>query len=300
MRGDLGRIHGSVGVAVDRPRLTVKVSDSGETRIRGARSDRAANIVETLLRDGGVDSGVDVEIVEDIPEHTGFGSGTQLVMALGTALARLHDLSLEPEEIAVRFGRSRVSGVGVHAFLGGGFIVDGGHALTRRDAVPPLVFRHRVPDDWLFVIGIPDIKRGVSGEQEKAAFRALEPPPAEVVADVARLVLLQMIPSIIEPDIERFGDAMTKLDTKFGSYWAKVQGGVYSHPGIEAGVNHLLAEGALGAGQSSWGPALYGLAEGRTQSGRLAASLERFLNKDGRGEAFVTAADNVGAVIREG
>jgi beta-RFAP synthase len=300
MRGDLGRIHGSVGVAVDRPRLTVKVSDSGETRIRGARSDRAANIVETLLRDGGVDSGVDVEIVEDIPEHTGFGSGTQLVMALGTALARLHDLSLEPEEIAVRFGRSRVSGVGVHAFLGGGFIVDGGHALTRRDAVPPLVFRHRVPDDWLFVIGIPDIKRGVSGEQEKAAFRALEPPPAEVVADVARLVLLQMIPSIIEPDIERFGDAMTKLDTMFGSYWAKVQGGVYSHPGIEAGVNYLLAEGALGAGQSSWGPALYGLAEGRAQAGRLAASLERFLNTDGRGEAFVTAADNVGAVIREG
>ncbi|OGD52763.1 hypothetical protein A3K81_06685 [Candidatus Bathyarchaeota archaeon RBG_13_60_20] len=300
MRGDLGRIHGSVGVAVDRPRLTVKVSDSGETRIRGARSDRAANIVETLLRDGGVDSGVDVEIVEDIPEHTGFGSGTQLVMALGTALARLHDLSLEPEEIAVRFGRSRVSGVGVHAFLGGGFIVDGGHALTRRDAVPPLVFRHRVPDDWLFVIGIPDIKRGVSGEQEKAAFRALEPPPAEVVADVARLVLLQMIPSIIEPDIERFGDAMTKLDTMFGSYWAKVQGGVYSHPGIEAGVNYLLAEGALGAGQSSWGPALYGLAEGRAQAGRLAASLERFLNKDGRGEAFVAAADNVGAVIREG
>jgi len=300
MRGDLGRIHGSVGVAVDRPRLTVKVCDSGETRIRGARSDRAANIVEVLLREGGVESGVDVEIVEDIPEHTGFGSGTQLVMALGTALARLFELKLGPEELAARFGRSRVSGVGVHAFLGGGFIVDGGHALTRRDAVPPLVFRHPVPDDWLFVIGVPDIKRGVSGEQEKAAFRALEPPPAEVVADVARIVLLQMIPSIIEPDIERFGDAMTKLDTKFGSYWAKVQGGIYSHPRIEAGVNHLLGEGALGAGQSSWGPALYGLADGQAQAGRLAASLERFLNTDGRGEAFVTAADNVGAVIREG
>ena len=300
MRGDLGRIHGSVGVAVDRPRLTVKVRESGETRIRGARSDRAANIVETLLRDGGVESGVNVEIAEDIPEHSGFGSGTQLVMALGTALNRIFDLKLEAGEIAARFGRSRVSGVGVHAFQGGGFIVDGGHAVTRRDAVPPLVFRHRVPEDWLFVIGFPDIERGFSGEKEKAAFKALEPPPAEVVADVARLVLLQMIPSIIEPDIERFGDAMTKLDTKFGSYWAKVQGGIYSHPRIEAAVNHLLAEGALGAGQSSWGPALYGLADGRAQARRLAASLERFLNTGGRGEAFVTAADNVGAIVSEG
>jgi len=300
MRGDLGRIHGSVGVAIERPRLAVKIRESGETRIRGARSERASNIVETLLRDSGVQSGVDVEIVEDIPEHSGFGSGTQLVMALGTALNRIFDLKLEPGKIAARFGRSRVSGVGVHAFLGGGFIVDGGHALTRRDALPPLVFRHAVPEDWLFVIGFPDIDRGVSGEQEKAAFRALEPPPAEVVADVARLVLLQMIPSIIEPDVERFGDAMTKLDTKFGSYWTKVQGGIYSHPRIEEAVNHLLAEGALGAGQSSWGPALYGLADDRAQADRLASSLRRFLNTGGRGEVFVAAADNVGAVISEG
>lgn len=295
MRGDLGRIHGSVGVAIDRPRLNIVARESSETRISGARSSRAMDIVQAILRDHGVDSGVEVELLDDIPEHSGFGSGTQLVMALGSMLSKIFDLDLTPESIAVRFGRSRVSGIGVHAFLSGGFIVDGGHAMDRREAVPPVVFRRDVPEDWVFVIGVPDIKRGVSGEQEKAAFRNLEPPPAEVVADVARIVLLQMIPSIIEPDIERFGDAMTKLDTKFGSYWAKVQGGTYSHPRIEECVNHLLDNGALGAGQSSWGPAVYGLADGEPQARRLADSLRRFINSDGgRGEAYTSRADNVG------
>jgi len=298
MRGDLGRIHGSVGVAIQRPRLTVKAVESSETQVIGARSSRASDILSTLMGDHGITSGVQVEILEDIPEHTGFGSGTQLTIALGTILSKMFDLGLTPQSIAERMGRSRVSGVGAYAFLGGGFIVDGGHAVDRRDSVPPLIFRRDVPDDWVFVVGVPRINRGVSGENEKDAFRRLGPPPAQTVAEVSRIVLIQMIPSIVEGDIERFGDAMTKLDSMFGDYWIKVQGGRYSHPRIEEGVNFLLENGALGAGQSSWGPAFYGLVDGEAQADQLARSLSRFLNTVGEGLAFTTKADNVGAQVR--
>jgi beta-RFAP synthase len=149
----------------------------------------------------------------------------------------------------------------------------------------------------MFVVGLPSLKTNYFGEKEKNAFQRIEPPPAEVVADVARTVLLQMIPSIIEEDIEGFGEAMTAMDTKFGSYWIKIQGGIYSHPRIEEAVNFLNENGAVGVGQSSWGPALYGLVQGETQASKLSERLDRFLKERGGGKAFVTTANNTGAQL---
>ena len=300
MRGDLGRIHGSVGVSIKKPRLVLDIEESSENKIAGARSNRAHEIIEQLTKAYGIQSGVSVKIHEDIPEHTGFGSGTQLALAIGTALNRIFDLGLTIEDIAVRLERSRVSGIGTHGFLTGGFIVDGGHSVHNRDNVPPVIYHQDFPQDWRFIICVPEVNKGFSGEQEQNAFKVLEPPPAETVASVSRIVLMQMIPAIIEEDITLFGDAMTRLDTTFGDYWLKIQGGTYTHPRIEECVNHLLENGAYGAGQSSWGPALYGLADGDHQAEQLLEEMNRFLNEDENiGSVFITEADNRGARITE-
>ena len=68
MRGDMGRIHGSVGVSIEKPRLVIDISGSSETEIIGARSSRAYEIVETLRRTYDIQSGVTLNIHEDIPE----------------------------------------------------------------------------------------------------------------------------------------------------------------------------------------------------------------------------------------
>ena len=300
MRGDLGRIHGSVGVSIKHPRLVIDIEESSQTEIIGARSSRAHELVETLIESYDIPSGITLTVHEDIPEHTGFGSGTQLALAIGAGLNRIFDLGLSIEDIAVKLERSRVSGIGTHGFLQGGFIVDGGHSMDNRDSVPPVLYRQDFPEDWKFIVCIPEINKGFSGEQEQNAFKELEPPPAETVASVSRIVLLQMIPAIIERDIESFGDAMTRLDTMFGDYWEEIQGGTYTHPRIEACVNHLLENGAYGAGQSSWGPALYGLADGEKHADKLLEEMNRFLNADSNvGSAFVTSVDNKGAQISE-
>ena len=296
MRGN-GRIHGSVGVAITCPHIKIRAKESDEISVSGIRSDRALEILRTLIMENNIESGVSVEFLEDIPEHSGFGSGTQLVLSLAAIISKIFNLDFKAESVAVRFGRAQRSGIGVHSFLGGGFIVDGGHSTKRLNSVPPLIFRHAVPSDWIFVIGLPSIKTNYFGEKEKSAFKMIEPPPAEVVADVARTVLLQMIPSIIEKDIERFGEAMTFMDTKFGSYWIKIQGGIYSHPRIEEAVNFLHDNGAVGVGQSSWGPALYGLVQGESQANKLSERLEKFLEERGGGEAFITKANNTGAQL---
>lgn len=296
MRGE-GRIHGSAGVAISYPRIRIRAKESSEVSVGGIRSSRAHDILRTLIKENNINSGVSIEFLEDIPEHSGFGSGTQLVLSLAAIVSKIFDLDFEAESVAVRFGRAQRSGIGVHAFLGGGFIVDGGHSPKKLNSVPPLIFRHPVPPDWIFVIGLPSIKINYFGEKEKHAFQKIEPPPSEVIADVARTVLLQMIPSIIEKDIEGFGDAMTSMDTKFGSYWIKIQGGIYSHPRIEEAVNFLHDNGAIGVGQSSWGPALYGLAQGETQANKLSERLDKFLKERGGGKAFITKANNTGAQL---
>ncbi|MBT6605407.1 hypothetical protein HOB36_10010 [Candidatus Bathyarchaeota archaeon] len=298
MRGDLGRLHGSAGVAIKTPRLTLQIEEADEIIITGTRSDRAQQIIEQVLSDHKVEGGVHLDIQSDIPEHMGFGSGTQLTIALGIALNRIFGLGMTYKNIVVGQGRSRRSGIGTHTFLHGGFIVDGGHAVNAPETIPPLIHRSDVPDDWLFVVCTPDINSGFSGAKETTAFKNLEPPPVEMIAKVSRLVLMQMIPSIVERDITLFGDAMTKLDTIFGDYWATMQGGTYSHPRIEECVNHLLQNGVYGAGQSSWGPALYGLVEGNSQARELADEMDQFLNEgQNTGVVFITGADNKGAQI---
>ncbi|RLI08902.1 kinase [Candidatus Bathyarchaeota archaeon] len=298
MRGDLGRIHGSVGVAIDRPNIVLKASPSPELRADGPRADRIKQYAEKILGDAGVEGGARFTLIADIPEHAGFGSGTQLALAVGTALSKLYDLDLEVEDTAVRLSRSRISGVGTYAFKYGGFIVDGGHRVDRPGTVPPLIFRSDVPESWLFVVGLPEINSGLSGTSERDAFKQLEPPPEALVAEVSRIVLMKMIPAILEHDIEAFGEAITSLDFKFGEYWLEVQGGRFSHPIIEQGVEFLLKVGAYGVGQSSWGPAFYGLVDGEKQAEVVSGRLNEFLNSDGRrGRVFYARPDNEGAKI---
>ena len=298
MRGDLGRIHGSVGASIDYPSLTLK-AEKAPFQINGSRSARIKEYTEKILNLYSLDGGCSFEVVEDIPEHMGFGSGTQLALAIGTAISKLYDIEINHNQIAVELGRSRRSGIGTHAFYKGGFIVDGGHRIDNPNSVPPLIYRGGIPENWRFVIGVPDLTNRISGESENSAFKKLEPPPAKLVDEVARIVLMKMIPALIEHEIEAFGESITDLDAKFGDYWFKIQGGRYSHKLIESGVNFLLKQGAYGAGQSSWGPAYYGLAENEKQANELQTSLKEHLNSGGNtGLSFVSKPNNTGAQIK--
>jgi len=58
---------------------------------------------------------------------------------------------------------------------------------------------------------------------------------------------------------------------------------------VAALVEDVLREGAAGAGQSSWGPAVFGFFPGEEIAQRAASNLE------GRGPLFVTAFNNSGA-----
>jgi beta-RFAP synthase len=298
LRGDLGRIYGSVGVAIDNPSIVLKAKKASSIDVLGPRADRVKVFAETFLVSSGISSGVSIEVLSDIMEHSGFGSGTQLALAVGTALSELYGLSVTAEEIALKLNRSRRSGIGTFAFKHGGFIIDAGHKTNSKLGIPPLLFRADVPESWRFVIGVPKIPIKKSGSAENKAFTNLDLPPATLIGEISRIILMQMIPAIIEEDIVLFGEAITCVDFRFGEFWREIQGGRFTHRLIEKGIRFLAENGALGVGQSSWGPGFYGLSEGEIQARKICVDLERYLNEDGRkGRAFVARPDNHGAIV---
>src|SRR6185437_10308328 len=127
-------------------------------------------------------------------EHCGLGSGTQLALAVARALAELYDLPPDAASLARATGRAQRSAIGTWVFSLGGFILEGGRR-AERDVLAPLLARWAMPAHWRCVLVVPPGSPGVSGVTESAAFARLPVPPASDVMQVARLVLLSLLPA---------------------------------------------------------------------------------------------------------
>ncbi len=156
-----------------------------------------------------------------------------------------------------------------------------------------------MPKDWYFVTVIPGTCQGFSGERENNAFLHLPNSGAQLAEKVSRLLLMKMLPSLVEDDIDGFGQALTRIQRMVGECFASVQGGAFSNPLSGKLIEFLLDRGSAGAGQSSWGPAVYGLVRGNETARQLRKDAQTFLAGLGGGQAFCVRPRNRGAVIRE-
>jgi len=304
LEGGLGRIFGGIGVALNYPNTIVEAEPSGELIVKGEKSVQARLFAERFLKAYGLPRKVAINVKQTIPEHVGLGSGTQLALAVATSLAKIFQIRASVKELAAITGRGSVSGVGIAIFELGGFVVEGGLKtgisnpfITK--SIPPVIFHASFPDDWLFVIAIPNVKRGFTDEEEPTIFSRLPPMSAENVGKICRLTLMKLLPSIIEHDIKSFGEALTSIQNILGNYFSHVQGGIYSSRIAEEAITHILRQEAYGAGQSSWGPAFYGLVQGEEKALKLRSTLQSFLNNRGGGQVFVAKANNNGAFVEQ-
>jgi beta-ribofuranosylaminobenzene 5'-phosphate synthase len=305
LSGDLGRIFGSVGLAISSPNMVLLTSFSDRLEIHGVDTTRIEEFTIRFLENHSLPRGCRVEVRRSIPIHVGLGSGTQTALAVARSLSEIYCVHALPSDLAITMDRVSVSSVGLLAFERGGFVIDAGYKTdsngktkVKRNVLPPVVFRHDFPENWLFVIAIPSVKRGLSGEEEKKAFEDLSDIPEEQVGKTYRTIYGQMVPSLIEKDIRAFGKSLTQLQVQTGRCFESVQGGIYSSTIVEACVRFMLQMGAYGAGQSSWGPTTYGLVYGWNQAKKLLTQIQGFLEASTGGDAFIVSGNNKGALIR--
>jgi beta-ribofuranosylaminobenzene 5'-phosphate synthase len=230
-----------------------------------------------------------------------------LALAVHAAVASAYDCPPRVREVAPKLGRGGRSGVGVATFESGGFVLDSGHPTERFTAdrpargqwsVPAVTARHAVPDDWRFVVILPDAEPGRSGDDEDASMRSVvERADPSIADEIATAVTRRVLPAVAEGDPETFGSAVAEIGRLNGAWYTDEQGGVYRPPVGEL-VARLADSAAIsGTGQSSWGPAVYGVTtEARVNAAREAAYAA--LSEVGvDGEVLIAEPRNRGARI---
>jgi beta-ribofuranosylaminobenzene 5'-phosphate synthase len=286
LRGGRGRWFGGIGAAAPAPTTLVSACAADTLDVDGADAGRAAEFARRFVSHHRLRGGARVRVHRALPSHAGLGSGTQLALAVGRALAEVYGIDAGIRELASAVGRGRRSAIGMWTFAGGGLVVEGGHRpADERSRGPftgpllsglstgPLLARLPFPASWRCVVAVPAAASGLSGTDEAAAFDRLPAPPDREVDQVAHLVLMTLMPAVAEGDIDAFGAALTQIQEMTGRWFAPVQGGTFA-PGPSQRLVRLMREwGTSGVGQSSWGPAVYGIVSGEASGGRLADQL---------------------------
>lgn len=264
MHGGLGRSFGSLGLCVDELFTHIVATASPDVIIQGPSSNRASVYAGKILEYLDEKQGVKMIIKQAIPEHAGLGSGTQLSLAVGTAIANIYGKVLSTRKIAEIMDRGARSGIGVGTFSMGGFLVDGGRG--ENTEVPPIISHLNFPEAWRLLLVFDTGLQGVHGNSETAAFQNLPPMPEQTTEYLCRLTLMQLLPALAEENCDLFGAAITEIQHYVGDHFAPAQGGRYCSRAVAQILPWLLEQGAKGIGQSSWGPTGFALFANETQA----------------------------------
>lgn len=293
--GGLGRRFGSLGLAIDGFGTRLRLERAARPMASGPGATRALDGIVRTAEAFNLSPNVSLTVTETIPEHAGFGSGTQLALAAAVALARLQGASAATSALAAVAGRGARSGIGIGLFEQGGFVVDGGR--RPEGGVAPIIARLPFPPDWRLVLVLDPTRQGLYGSNESSAFAILPPFPPALAGRLCRQVLLRLLPGLAEHDFTAVSQALGAIQSELGDYFSAAQHGRYSSPMVAAALGWAAAQGITGIGQSSWGPTGFALVESEEHARSLAEALGQRFGRDGALGLRIVAGLNRGAEI---
>lgn len=315
MNGELGRVDGSLGLTIEHPGVSFEFRPNTRTLVRGAEPEDqqlVSDEVATSSKLLGVEPNIEIEIQQMIPSHQGLGCGTQLQLAVLTALNRRFDLGHSPQSLSEISTRGGTSGIGINAFQTGGLLIDGGHSVdvqkksfapsryASEAGQPPLLMRFEFPETWGIALFIPDQHHGLSGQEELEFMLANTPIPLDEVQATTHIILMLLLPALKELDLGTFGLSVSALqDVGWKKrHWRRPD--VQPLHGIRTAFQR--ASGMHGCGLSSTGSTIFGFFD-TTQysddqiSNSLGDQLSNLNTIPGR--IVCTRANNTGAQMVE-
>ena len=319
LNGELGRVDGGIGVALNEPSLKIEVSGVDKGVEPEENPEEVIPVLEQIRSriEDGLKGNYRMRILKPLPSHVGLGSQTQLSLSVAKAISVLENRDYNVVELARLVGRGGTSGIGTAAFDKGGFILDAGHVFRRDETAkgmeneaiktsflpssasnvspPPVLFQHALPGDWFFVLAIPMVKRGAHGLEEIEVFKRYCPIKRAEVERICRIVLMRTLPSVLEKDIATFAESLTTLqEAGFKKIEVELQ-----HDIIKALFNFFDTHDALGHGMSSFGPATYAIVEGEERAKELAdLTNDFFIERHIRAFVSYSNANNRGSEVR--
>jgi len=311
--GYTGRVDGGVGLMLDQPNVVLEVSNNAdEFAIECNRyyresvhviNEKASKIFKLFHINN---KNFHFNLLRYYPSHVGLGSKTQLSLAIGTAISKLKDMDIPIEEITKMVERGGTSGIGWRGFETGGFIVDGGHdygiGKEKEDFLPSsasgsanpalTISRYNIPENWRFVLVIPNVKPGANGEEEVDVFKKNTPIPRDEVNEVSHQILMKMLPGVLRNDLKCFGEGLKRIQS-------------IGFKRIEISLQRQIVKdllklfekiGVKAYGMSSFGPSVLGITDTDGEAEKLKKTVEKHLNGIG-GHIFMCKPNNTGAKI---
>jgi predicted sugar kinase len=84
-----------------------------------------------------------------------------------------------------------------------------------------------------------------------------------------------VMPALVEHDLAAFGAAVSAIQFMIGTHFAPAQGGVFTSKRVEALARGLADAGAVGIGQSSWGPTGFAFAPSETAATEMVGDVRK-------------------------
>lgn len=295
LNGALGRQYGSLGLTIEGLGTRVSASVAHQADAVGPSAARALACVNAMSRHLGRLLPARIVVEQAIPEHAGLGSGTQLGLAVGTALSHLFGLKLSARDLADMLDRGARSGIGLGAFEQGGFLVDGGRSAD--PGAPRITVRLAFPEHWRALLIFDSSQRGLHGEHEVRAFKELPLFPAEAAARLCRLTLMRILPALVDGAYTEFGLGISELQRVVGDHYAGAQGGRYTSVRVARVLSWMEAQGVPGVGQSSWGPTGFAIIESEERAAQLLGDMRERFREESTLSFEIYSARNRGATI---
>lgn len=259
---ELDLIYGGLGIMVDATGVHLSAEMASSWVFEGNQADRVQQLVSELIKYHPHQPPLHFHVEYQAPAHQGWGTGTQLVMAVITLLrgmAPSHMSDSSPEELAQKLGRGKRSHIGITGFNQGGLLLDSGKRRTDTQGTSVAVQSVIFPPSWTFVLIEPEAENGLYAESERRAFSSIQAVDYKIVHELKLLAEQVLIPAAVQEDFHTFASHLTRYNYLAGTHYQQVQGGHYSSPKIASRIAHLQHLGAVGVGQSSWGPGLFAL-----------------------------------------
>lgn len=313
LNGSYSRYDGGIGLTINKPNFTLKCDTTEDKKIsidfnnniqnyeiKNQYKSKIKKSAEKIITHFKLETGFHFDVKEAFSPHTGLGSGTQISLATAKLICEHNNIPITGVEMGKILQRGGTSGIGVYSFEKGGFIIDGGHSVNEKNAFlpssaskanpPVLIGRYDFPEEWDILIAITK-SNYVMGKKEVNIFQEYCPVPKRDVEQLSHLIFMNLVPFLLEKNIQSFGDSINKIQN-LG--FKKIEISLQQEK-IKILMKKMREFGAYGVGMSSFGPAVYGIID-KNNSDVLKATQE-FLGTDGI--VFKTKAQNHGFELKK-
>lgn len=311
LNGLEGRIDGGIGITLKDPLLSIECNETSDnTKIefddnlnllhKQIYEKKILDAYDKIKKHLNITNNYHFKVNEMYPLHQGLGLGSQLALSVSKLVSSLNNINLSSYELAEIIHRGGTSGIGVHSFDNGGLIIDGGHKKSIKQdylpssaskvSPPPLIARYDFPKDWDIILVTPKISEGASGKKEVDIFQSYTPINIDDVQKICHLTLMKLMPSIVEKDLDCFGDAVNKIQL-LG--FKKIERNLQDNKINELLVNMENMDIPC-VGMSSFGPTCFGIVD--TNSKSIMKEIGNFM--DNNAKIRSTKGKNHGAILK--